>query len=389
MSDIPLPKLTGDPDIDSFNLLVANKLNYDPGGPSSDGTATADDRGRTQALAYSERYLHVAYADNPNGTGFVNDYTDISGLVVYQGLRNSDSQTESTNPAEYNWVRISVLTGWMPSYRLIGGRDIDWNYTDTIPANYNLDDGSSIDLEEFAQGLDGQSVTIFYADDADGSNASEARGDRPFRAFVEHTAGTTPTTPTSGYDMIDGEPGADGDDGAPAFNGSVALDSPATFYEQSDGSWPTDETSDATVTFTNGTDSATAVLQVVVDSNGVLSDTETTTNADITVSTVDETGRLLATFTHTSGASVNQEFLAIERGATGDTGPAPTVAKTTGVTTVVSDGDTVRIPDPLTMVVTYSNTQGFVRAPNEGAWTPTPTADVITTVATVELDEVV
>ena len=329
MSDIPLPKLTGDSDIDSFNLLVAGKLNYDPGGPSSDGTATADDRGRTQALAYSERYLHVAYADNPNGIDFVNDYTDLSGLVVYQGLRNSDSQTESTNPAEYNWVRISVLTGWMPSYRLIGGRDIDWNYTDTIPANYNLDDGSSIDLEEFAQGLDGQSVTIFYADDVDGSNASETRGDRPFRAFVEHTAGTTPPTPTSGYDMIDGEAGA------PAFNGSVTLDSPATFYEQSDGSWPTDETSDATVTFTNGTDSVTAVLQVVVDSNGVLSDTETTTNADITVSTVDETGRLLATFTHTSGASVNQEFLAIERGATGDTGPAPTVAKTTVVTPVV------------------------------------------------------
>ena len=49
-------------------------------------------------------------------------------------------------------------------------------------------------------GLSGMSVTVFYADDAVGTNASTTQGaGQMFIQFVVHTAGTTPAAPTSGY----------------------------------------------------------------------------------------------------------------------------------------------------------------------------------------------
>ena len=203
----------------------------------------------------------------------------------------------------------------MPSYRLIGGRDLDWNYTDTIPADYNLDTGAAIDLEAFAQGLNGQSVTIFYADDANGTNASETRGDRPFRALVEHEAGTTPTAPTSGYDMINGEAGADGtdgSDGAPAFNGSVSISTSPIFEQFDTAAWPT-RSCVATVTFTDGTTTVTETYTVNVDSSGDLSGAVSDDNDDITIATETTDNTLAVTWTHTDGASTSTTFRSVAR----------------------------------------------------------------------------
>ena len=132
-----------------------------------------------------------------------------------------------------------------------------------------------------------------------------------------------------------GAEGPSGQPGVAAFNASLTTDSPPTFYEQSDGSWPTGETSDYTVSFTDGTTTVEGVYRVTVNSEGVLTGTITTAQADITVTTTPETVTdiLNVTWTHISGASTSQEFLAISQGATGETGPAPTVTKTTGVTT--------------------------------------------------------
>ena len=107
-------------------------------------------------VGYQERYLHTRYATDSTGAGFTNDYTTISGLTVFQGRRNSDTPVESTNPAEYTWVEISVITGWAPSYRIAGGRLLDWDFSTSVPANFTLDNAAgAIDLDNFAVGAVG------------------------------------------------------------------------------------------------------------------------------------------------------------------------------------------------------------------------------------------
>ena len=60
-------------------------------------------------------------------------------------------------------------------------------------------------------GDDGESVTIFYADSEEGANASTTRGmNQNFIIFVVHTAGTTPTAPTAGYVNFVGNQGPQG-----------------------------------------------------------------------------------------------------------------------------------------------------------------------------------
>ena len=120
-------------------------------------------------LGYRFRFLHTRYATSADGnTGFTNDYTTITDpSSVYQGLRNSASNVESTNPADYTWRELSVVSGWRPSYRTVGGRQIDWMFTTVTPDSFTLDDGSVvIDLDSLpgAIGADGSTqgtVTIF------------------------------------------------------------------------------------------------------------------------------------------------------------------------------------------------------------------------------------
>lgn len=107
-------------------------------------------------VGYQERYLHTRYGTSSTGADFTNDYTTISGLTVFQGLRNSDSPTESTNPAEYTWREINVLAGWSPNYRIAGGRLVDWNFGAATPTNYVVDNiAGAIDLDNFASGATG------------------------------------------------------------------------------------------------------------------------------------------------------------------------------------------------------------------------------------------
>ena len=60
------------------------------------------------------------------------------------------------------------------------------------------------------EGRDGQNVEIYYADDADGTNASTTKGSKEFIAFATYT--TTPIAPTGvgSYTKISGDTGATG-----------------------------------------------------------------------------------------------------------------------------------------------------------------------------------
>ena len=160
---ITLPPYTGDTDLDYFNAEVARQINsgdLGAGGTSDIETGTDDEAYPTVGglrVQYQERYLHTRYGTSSSGANFTDDYTTISGLTVFQGLRNSASETESTNPADYTWRQINVIAGWIPSYRIVGGRLVDWDFSTVTPDGFTVDEGDDFDLDTFAtEGMDGE-----------------------------------------------------------------------------------------------------------------------------------------------------------------------------------------------------------------------------------------
>lgn len=98
-------------------------------------------------VGYLYKYLAVKYADSFDGSvNFSNTPTN----RAYYGLRNSNDPTESTNPADYVWYRVSGGFGTTKFffYLTTGGRTIEIFVGVTPPTTfYTQDDGSSIDLD--------------------------------------------------------------------------------------------------------------------------------------------------------------------------------------------------------------------------------------------------
>ena len=113
-------------ELDIFNTQVESDLENITAG-SSDVSVVRDNQDRPViggiVQSYQQRYLLTRYATAPDGSvGFTADYNNISGLTVYQGVRESATPNESTNPADYTWRELSVAAGWTPSFRTLGGR---------------------------------------------------------------------------------------------------------------------------------------------------------------------------------------------------------------------------------------------------------------------------
>ena len=150
-------------ELDIYNTQVSSDLDSISDALGITVSRDAQDRPVIDGIVqpYEERYLHTRYGTDENGAGFTADYTTISGLIVFQGVRNSDVPAESTNPAEYTWREITVSSGWAPYFRTLGGRQIDWVFTTTVPTGYTLDDsGTVVDLDSLpgAVGAPGQSA---------------------------------------------------------------------------------------------------------------------------------------------------------------------------------------------------------------------------------------
>jgi hypothetical protein len=113
-------------------------------------------------VSYLYRYLYVKYADSFDGTvNFSNTPTNRQ----YYGLRNNDSGTESTNPADYIWYQVSggFSTNKFVFYSVTGGRRINIVVGLSAPSIlYQADSGSAIDLD-LISGSDGASSRICYA----------------------------------------------------------------------------------------------------------------------------------------------------------------------------------------------------------------------------------
>ena len=96
---------------------------------------------------YLYKYMFVKYADSFDGTvGFSNTPTNKS----YYGLRNSDSNTESTNPTDYIWNQVTGGFGTTKFlyYLTTGGRAIQFQVATSVPnTGWAIDPGTAIDLD--------------------------------------------------------------------------------------------------------------------------------------------------------------------------------------------------------------------------------------------------
>lgn len=97
--------------------------------------------------AYLYKYLHIKYADSFDGSSnFSNSPTN----RFYYGLRNDGTTTESSNPADYVWYKVTGGFGTTKFlfYQVFGGRQIDFFVGTTSPGyTYVQDNGSAVDLD--------------------------------------------------------------------------------------------------------------------------------------------------------------------------------------------------------------------------------------------------
>lgn len=98
-------------------------------------------------VAYLYKYLAIKYADNIDGSlNFSNSPTNRE----YYGVRNTNETTESTNPADYIWYKVSGGFGTTKFlfYQTSGGRQINFYVGTSAPdATYIQDGGTAIDLD--------------------------------------------------------------------------------------------------------------------------------------------------------------------------------------------------------------------------------------------------
>lgn len=98
-------------------------------------------------IAYLYRYLAVKYADSFDGSlNFSNSPTN----RLYYGVRNTDDTTESTNPADYIWFRVTGGFGTTKFlfYQTGGGRQIQFVVATSSPGStYVQESGPAIDLD--------------------------------------------------------------------------------------------------------------------------------------------------------------------------------------------------------------------------------------------------
>jgi hypothetical protein len=128
---------------DAVNYLLSNftqTVSADP--------ATGEVSGPTGAVTgYLYKYVFVKYADSFDGTvNFSNTPTN----RLYYGIRNSDSSTESTNPADYLWSLVAggFITTKNLYYITTGGRQIQFAVSTSIPnTGWVIDPGTAIDLD--------------------------------------------------------------------------------------------------------------------------------------------------------------------------------------------------------------------------------------------------
>ena len=128
---------------DAINYLLGNfgaNLSADP----NTGLITGP---TGQTIAYLYKYLSIRYADSADGAL---NFSDSPTNRLYYGARNNNSSVESTNPADYIWLRVAggFSTTKFLFYKVSGGRQIEFFVGTTAPGyGWEQDSGAAIDLD--------------------------------------------------------------------------------------------------------------------------------------------------------------------------------------------------------------------------------------------------
>ena len=149
----------------AINYILANlNTNFSPnfgtGIINSTNTTATATNGQTTAYLY--RYLDIAYADN--GSGSVNFSSTPLSTNSFYGLRNTNTNVYSTNPADYVWYQVNgtFSGGKVIWYQTFGGLQINLLVATSAPgtAYQQAPNGSPIDLTivSTATGLQGRSA---------------------------------------------------------------------------------------------------------------------------------------------------------------------------------------------------------------------------------------
>jgi len=134
--------ITGNAEVDYF--LYQLYLGHAEATASSAGSSVPADP--LVGIPFANRYIHIKYATDNVGTGL----SDVPTNKIYWGIYNSNSTTESVNPADYTWY---ATTGFNTTkflfYSNLGGRLIKFYAGTTKPSGgtWLIDPGTAIDLD--------------------------------------------------------------------------------------------------------------------------------------------------------------------------------------------------------------------------------------------------
>lgn len=147
-------------------------------------------------IQYQYRYLDVKYADNVAGLNF----SDNPYGRLYFGIANSDTIGESTNPADYLWIKAADGFGINKVLWAVvsGGRHVTFAVSQEAPdtnQNWQVVPVQEIDLDNPFKAYN-QYMTIRFADNSVGSGFSTSQTNKKFYGVYTSTDGTSSSDPT-------------------------------------------------------------------------------------------------------------------------------------------------------------------------------------------------
>jgi hypothetical protein len=185
---------------EAVNYLLANLSPQTPAGTSvvNNNTTTGFITNTPgDLLQFQYRYLDVKYADNTAGLNF----SDNPYSRTYFGLANSNTVSESTNPADYTWFQV---TGGFGTNKVLwvvtaGGRHASFSVSQEVPdtnQNWQVVPVRSIDLDNpFA--TFNQYMSVKFATNSVGTTGfGDTITNATFYGVATTTDGTTPTDPS-------------------------------------------------------------------------------------------------------------------------------------------------------------------------------------------------
>ena len=297
------------------NVTVANTLVAN----TTTGQITNSSTGIV--VSYLYEFINIRYATSSDGsTGFSTSPTN----ATYYGVRNSQTSTASSNPADYIWYAAAGGFGTTKFlfYKTYGGYQITFAVATTAPDS------------QYRQTVDATAIDL---------------------AVITSTAGT------------------------PGANGVTASTNPGviSFLQNTSGTY-TANTQSMSATFVQGSNIAYANITATLSTSGNVSITPTFVDPSINVTTLNaNTSSLVINFTQSNTSAVTTGLINVQSYPVA-------VASTTGGANIVQGGSVVTtVATPPTLLITYPQGQYVIQG-NGGAYTPPAVANVVTIQANVQ-----